>query len=117
MKRVLVVDDAELARTTLHAILRRAGHEVRVASTVEEARAAMQGWSPDCVVLDHRLPDGDGLALARELRDQPEVRALRIVVMSGDALPSGATAAADAFLLKPAGAREVLSAVAGSDET
>lgn len=117
MKRVLVVDDAELARTTLSAILRRAGHEVRVASTVKEARVAMQGWSPDCVVLDHRLPDGDGLALARELRDQPERRDVRIVVMSGDALSAEATADADAFLLKPAGAREVVAAVAGIDES
>lgn len=113
-QRILVVDDADLVRTTLLALLRRVGHEVRLASSVAEARRGMVGWIPDVVVLDHRLPDGDGIAFARELRDHPELAALRIVVMSGDPLPDVATSVPDIFLLKPAGARDVLAAVEGS---
>ena len=116
-KRVLVVDDAELARVTLHRLLGRAGYEVRVAGSVEEARRAMAEWSPDCVVIDQRLPDGDGLLLAAALRDQRGRRGPRVVVMSGDPLPSDAVVDVDAFLLKPAGARAVLAAIAGPEAT
>lgn len=114
-KRVLVVDDAELVRKTMRALLVRVGHEVRVASSVAEARRNLDGWWPDCVVLDHRLPDGDGLTLATELCAQAERRrTLRVIVMSGDVLPSTDASPVDVFLLKPAGAREVLAAIEGS---
>ena len=116
-KRVLVVDDAELARVTLHRLLGRAGYEVRLAGSVDEARRAMAEWSPDCVVVDQRLPDGDGLVLAAELRGQRGGRCPRVVVVSGDPLPSDAVADADAFLLKPAGARAILAAIAGTEAT
>lgn len=116
-QRVLVVDDAELARTTMQSLLRRVGHEVRLAGSVAEARHALAEWAPDCVVLDRRLPDGDGLVLAGQLRTQPDLSGIRIVVMSGDPMPAEGCGVADAFLLKPAGARAVLSAIAGVDET
>lgn len=111
--KVLLVDDSDLVRTTLRRVLERAGHEARLAESLEEARAALAGWSPDCVVLDQRLPDGEGLAFADELRSQPNRRGVRIVLVSGDPLPDEGRAI-DAFLLKPAGARAVLSAIEGT---
>lgn len=115
--RVLVVDDAELARTTLRAILGRAGHDVRLAGSVGEAWRELETWGPDCVVLDHRLPDGDGAVLAQEIRHHPVHGDLRLVLMSGDPLPADVVSVADVFLLKPARARDVLSAVSGSETT
>lgn len=114
---VLLVDDSDLVRTTLRRVLERAGHEARLADSLEEARAALMGWTPDCVVLDQRLPDGEGLAFADELRSQPEGRGVRIVLISGDPLPEEGRRVIDAFLLKPAGARAVLSAIEGTPET
>lgn len=115
--KVLFVDDSELVRTTLRNVLRRAGHEVRLAGSLEEAQAALRGWNPDCVVLDQRLPDGEGLAFARDLRSQPERRGVRIVVISGDPLPDDGRSVVDGFLLKPAGVRAVLSVIEATAET
>lgn len=115
--KVLLVDDSELVRTTLRNVLHRAGHEVRVAGTLEEARSGLRGWSPDCVVLDQRLPDGEGLTFARELRSQPERRGVRIVVISGDPLPDDGRSVVDGFLLKPAGVRAVLSVIDATADT
>ena len=112
--RVLVVDDAELARRTLLALLGRAGFETRAAASVADARQQIDSWHPHLVLLDRRLPDGDGVELARALRAQPACVALRIVLMSGDPLPDDAAAVADAVLLKPVGARVVLDAVAAA---
>lgn len=107
--RVLVVEDSEIAATTLASILGRAGFETRVAMTVAAARETIARWQPTCVVLDRRLPDGDGVALAGELRDGGSA-AVAVVLFSGDPIEAGAVDA-DVVLLKPAGAREVLDAV------
>lgn len=106
---VLIVDDDDLAVRTLRAVLGRAGRDALAAGSVSAARELLAGWTPACVVLDRRLPDGDGLDLAAELRDRFG-NGLRIVVLSGDPIGDGV---ADAVLLKPAGALQVIAAVTG----
>jgi len=63
--RVLVVDDSEMVRRVLVAMIRKLGHEACEAGTAAEALAA-----PDCdiVLLDHSLPDRPGPEVATELR-------------------------------------------------
>lgn len=112
--RVLVVEDAELARTTLLAVLGRGRFEARATGSIAGAREQIDSWHPHCVLLDRRLPDGDGVEFARGLRAQPSGAALGIVIMSGDLLPDDARDLADAVLLKPATAVAVLDAVAAS---
>lgn len=108
---VLVVDDDSLACVTLKSVLERAGHEARTASTIAEALAVAATHPPRCLVVDRRLPDGDGLDLAAELRTKLGDD-LRIVVLSGDAVPEQADHV-DEVLLKPVGARRVIDAVQG----
>ncbi|MBV8302646.1 MAG: response regulator [Acidimicrobiia bacterium] len=92
-------------------ILGRGGYEARWERTSGLALETAKDWSPDVVLLDRRLPDGDGLALARRLRrQQPRPR---VVVMSGDPLDAAEQRLVDAHLLKPATVRAVLDAVAG----
>lgn len=111
---MLVVEDAELARTTLLAVLGRASFEARATGSIAGAREQIDSWHPHCVLLDRHLPDGDGVEFARTLRAQPSGRALRILLMSGDLLPDDARDLADAIVLKPATARGVLDAVKAS---
>jgi DNA-binding NtrC family response regulator len=72
MATVLVVDDERGVREGLARALRAAGHEPRTAEGIAEARAyfAQPGVSEalDCVLLDVRLRDGDGLAFLKELK-------------------------------------------------
>ena len=109
--KILVVDDADLARETLVRILKRASHDVRGAANAAEMWAALDEDRPDCILLDRRLPDGDGTALLLTLRSDPRTQAARIVILSGDPLDPATLQQADAVLLKPAGVREILAAV------
>jgi CheY-like chemotaxis protein/energy-coupling factor transporter ATP-binding protein EcfA2 len=81
LRTILVVDDnAAIVRWLMH-VLGREGFDVIPASGVEEARAQMAKRYPDVALIDHVLPDGEGVALAGEIR-----RARRdtpIVMMSG----------------------------------
>jgi CheY-like chemotaxis protein len=67
---ILVVDDDPDARDRLARTLRESGDgwDVRHAASAKDALALVTGGDVDCVLLDYRLPDADGLACLRELR-------------------------------------------------
>src|SRR6266480_705104 len=68
--RLLVVDDHEVVRQGLVALLdRRPGFRVVAeAGTVEEAMAQARRHEPDLVIMDVRLPDGSGIEACRDIR-------------------------------------------------
>jgi CheY-like chemotaxis protein len=81
MTRVLIVDDEKSIRLTLQAFLERAGFDVNVAADGKEALRTVEAWKPNIVVTDIVMPEEDGLALVRHLRERfPEIP---FVVMSG----------------------------------
>jgi two-component system response regulator AtoC len=99
---VLVVDDESLIRWSLGERLEREGCEVLPAASIAEARAR---WPEgiDLVLLDSRLPDGDGLELLAELRrEDPD---LPVVLMTAYSSVKGAVAAMQGgayhYLAKP----------------
>ncbi len=77
---LLVDDDADFARDMARGLAAE-GHEVRTASTLAEAAAAMDERPPDVVFLDLLLPDGNGLQLLRDVR--PKRPATTFVILSG----------------------------------
>jgi CheY-like chemotaxis protein len=109
--RVLVVEDEPVNRALLRAVLERSESErlrdcrMVEAGTLADARRSLKAGAFDVVILDVRLPDGTGLALARELAQARSVPAPRVVVMSASVLPAEREAAmqagCDAFLAKP----------------
>ena len=110
---VLAVDDNEAVLGWLNRVLTDEGHRVLLASTVEEARRQVDEEVPEMLVLDHILPDGDGVGLAVSLlKEYPDTRA---VVMSGTALDEEEALLCQRyeipFLKKPFVAEELLSAL------
>ncbi|HEX8987851.1 MAG TPA: response regulator [Rhodocyclaceae bacterium] len=104
LAKVVIVDDAAAVRGLLRALLTDEGYRV-VADLSSGAAllATVERSEPDIVCLDYNLPDGDGLALLRELRAaHPGVA---VVIITGDADPRLESAAAEAgaagFLRKP----------------
>jgi CheY-like chemotaxis protein len=67
-RRVLLVDDEGGTREAYAEILAMEGYEVRAAAHGASALTALDGWPPDLVVLDTRMPVMDGWALAGKLR-------------------------------------------------
>lgn len=101
--QVLVVDDDLTLRGLLSSTLMERGYEVCVAPRAEDARAFFDAIQPDVVVLDWRLPDGDGLQLLPEIkRHWPQTE---VIMMTGYGNPTIQTQAAQlgaiGFLNKP----------------
>jgi len=65
---VLIIEDEAPLRRYLRATLQSFGYRVEEAATGEDGRSLLLQLSPDVVLLDLGLPDGDGLELAQEIR-------------------------------------------------
>jgi DNA-binding NarL/FixJ family response regulator len=113
--RMLVVDDHEVVRQGLVALLdRREGFEVVAqAGTVAEAIAAAARFEPDVVVMDVRLPDGSGIEACREIRDaRPETRVIMLTSYPDEeAVLSAIIAGASGYLLKQIRGRDLVAAL------
>ncbi len=113
--RLLVVDDHEVVRQGLVALLdRRAGFEVVAqAGTVAEAIEQAHRHQPDIVVMDVRLPDGSGIEACREIR--AELPGTRVVMLTSypdeEAVMSAIIAGASGYLLKQIRARDLVAAL------
>ena len=98
---VLVVDDDEVSRFALAAAVEVVAHPPRTADSLHSARAALAVSTPDVLLLDLTLPDGDGIELLADLAGSACVT----ICVSGhadeqssrDALAKGAAA----YLTKP----------------
>ena len=116
--RVLLVEDEPANRALVRAILARADRDelaevvLHEAGTIAEARSILAAETVDVVLLDIRLPDGNGLDLAADLRARA-VEAPRIVVLSASVLPTersmALAAGADDFLGKPFSSLDLVS--------
>ncbi|MBF5041147.1 sigma-54-dependent Fis family transcriptional regulator [Aggregicoccus sp. 17bor-14] len=80
----LLVDDDRAFSALAAAALQREGLPVRVAHSLHEARAALEQGSPDLVILDRRLPDGDGMGFLPELREKAPAAVIVMVTAHGD---------------------------------
>ncbi len=81
--RVLVVDDDDATRVLLRAVLLAAGHPApTLVGSASEALAAAPGH--EAILLDHQLPDGNGLDLIQPLRGGPGHPAVILVTAHGD---------------------------------
>jgi DNA-binding NtrC family response regulator len=105
LPRVLVVDEERLVRWSLGEMLTGAGYQVVDAQNGREARAAMADTEHpiDVMLVDPKLPDGDGLELVREARDRRLT--YPVLVMTGyasvDTIETALSAGADRVILKP----------------
>jgi len=121
---LLVVDDEPNIRELLSASLRFAGFNVSSAASGAEAVAAVARQRPDLVLLDVMLPDMDGFAVVRRLRDeQPGTPAGRggerdripvIFLTAKDGVDdkiSGLTAGGDDYVTKPFSLEELIARI------
>lgn len=84
--RTLVIDDDEVDRTAVRRALTKAGilGELSEAKTCAEAIAIIKNSTFDCIFLDYRLPDGDGLALIQQIRQLGIHAPLIVLTGQGD---------------------------------
>src|SRR3954469_21891096 len=102
-KAVLIVDDEADIRELLVLTLSRMGVDADSASTIQEARQALQSRAYDLCLTDMRLPDGDGLELLRHIADNFGNTPVAVITAYGSTENAVAALKAGAFdyLAKP----------------
>lgn len=114
MHEILVVDDDDGLRLDLVDYLTIKGFRAAGADSAAACRQALERIAPDVIILDIRLPDGHGLALAREIQARFGV-GCGLVMLTGLAEPidriNGLDSGADAYLVKHATMREIEATV------
>jgi DNA-binding NarL/FixJ family response regulator len=113
--RVFLVDDHEVVRRGVAELL-DADPEITVvgeAGSVREAMARVPAAAPDVAVLDVRLPDGDGVTLCRDLKqDHPELVCLMLTSFGDDeAMLNAVIAGAAGYVLKDVRGNDLVEAV------
>jgi DNA-binding NarL/FixJ family response regulator len=113
--RVFLLDDHEVVRHGLRALLESAG-DIRVvgeSGLAEEATSRIPALHPDVAVLDARLPDGSGIEVCRAVRTvDPDVRALILTSYDDDeALFAAIMAGASGYVLKEIAGNDLVGAV------
>ncbi|WP_433368892.1 response regulator [Actinoplanes sp. CA-142083] len=121
MSTILLVEDEELNRTLVKAVLSRSTdplvREARVvdATSLAAARSQIATDHIDLILLDMNLPDGNGLTLARELSEADPPKPT-VVAVTASVLPQDRAAAIEAgcddFLDKPYAAADLVATIA-----
>jgi two-component system, OmpR family, response regulator MprA len=111
--RVLVVDDEPAVREALRRALELEGYSVELAGDGAEALRVIGAIEPDMVVLDVLMPEVDGLAACRRLREEgSRIPVLMLTARAGvgDRV-DGLDAGADDYLVKPFALEELLARI------
>ena len=110
---VLIVDDSLTVRMDLTEAFEAANFRALPCATAAEARETLARQAADVIILDILLPDGDGVELLAELREQPSGAAAVVLMLSSEAEVRDRVRAlktgADEYIAKPYDIRYVVS--------
>jgi len=80
---LLIIEDDPSLRELLRDVLKLSGFRVEAAADGQTCLNLAKTLQPDCILLDLRLPDIDGFAVLRRLRNDPTTAAIPVIVLSG----------------------------------
>lgn len=85
MAGILIVDDSLTVRADLTEALEASGFKSIACATIADARVALRAQPISLVILDAKLPDGDGIELLEQIRTDPTLAAMPVLVLSSHA--------------------------------
>ena len=111
-KTILVVEDEASIAEVVSLYLKRAGYNVQIAADGRQALNILERQIPDFVILDLMLPEVDGLALTRWLRDRSDVPIIMVTARREEIdRIAGLEMGADDYVVKPFSPQELVSRV------
>ena len=114
-KTVLIIEDEEDAAELFAEMMRVSGFRVLKISNSAPALSMIVSEKPDVVILDIMMPEISGLDLLRQIRRDPELSQIPVVVVSAKSMPAdiknGMEAGAFGYLTKPVGFLDLKDAV------
>ncbi len=113
MAKIMIVDDAAFMRLKASKLLIENGHDVVEASNGADAVESYTRERPDAVLLDITMPDMDGLAALKALREiDPDARVAMVTAMGQQQIVMEAIkAGAKDFVVKPFDVTRIMNAV------
>ena len=117
MGHILVVEDSPVQAALVCNLLEQQGYCATWTTTIEEARQRVWTATPDLLLLDRGLPDGDGSVLCHELKVDPSTQELPIILVTArdriEERVEGLLGGADDYITKPYYNEELLARVRG----
>jgi CheY-like chemotaxis protein len=114
-KTVLIIEDEPDAADLFAEMMRVSGFRVQKTSSSAPAISMMNAEKPDIVLMDIMMPDISGLDILRQMRSDPNLANIPVVVVSAKSMPTdiknGMEAGASTYLTKPVGFLELKEAV------
>lgn len=114
-KMVLIVDDSTTQQFLVKQALEGQGYDIMIANNGLEALEKVSSTKPDLVILDVVMPGKDGFQVCREIRQTPELKDTRVILLSAKNQQVdqywGKKQGADEYLTKPCSADHLLSVV------
>ena len=81
-KRILLIDDSEIALLMEKSVLEQRGYEVKATATLAEFEATLKGWRPDLILTDIHMPEAKGTDICRVLKHEYDTQDIPIVLFS-----------------------------------
>jgi DNA-binding response OmpR family regulator len=117
MASILIADDDPNILRALAFLMHAEGHDVRTVADGDAALAAVAERPPELLLLDVMMPRRNGYDVCRALREDPQYRRLRIVMLTAKGRDAdrqtGLALGVDAYLIKPFAIRDVVGCVNG----
>jgi len=114
-KLILVVEDQEDNRRIMRDLLTSVGYQVIEAVTGEDGVAAAETHRPDLILMDIQLPGLDGYEATRQIKANPDLQHIPIIVVTSYALSGDDVrafeAGCDDYVSKPFSPRELLAKI------
>ena len=111
-QKILIIEDEPDIRKTLEYNISREGYEVTCASSLSEGRQKLESASFTLLLLDLMLPDGSGLDLCRELKQDKSLSSMPVIILTAkdDEVDKvvGFELGADDYVTKPFSVRELI---------
>ena len=111
-QHIIIVDDEAPAREMVGDYLKMHGFNVTLCDGGKSLRAAIEGTTPDLVVLDLNMPEEDGLSIIRDLKSRTNVP---VIMLTATASPIdrvvGLELGADDYVAKPCELRELMARI------
>ncbi len=85
--KILSVDDSQTIRRMIGRAFRPFECEIVEAENGEEGLSVISSNRPDLVILDYNMPVMDGISFLRQLRADPDLRRLAVIMLTADSSP------------------------------
>jgi DNA-binding response OmpR family regulator len=113
--KILIMEDDEMTAELIEFLLKRQGHDIKVAPDGAQGEQLIQEWQPEIVVLDVLMPFVDGFTVLKNMRSEPRTEHIPVLMLTAKSAERDIVQALDIgandYLVKPFQPAELLARI------